>query len=140
VTLFCDTTAEEFTVDLVGNSIERPSVAAQLVFDQSGSMLEVTEEGRTKEEVLEDAARAFTDLLYDDNGVGLNTYDHDAYPVLDVQEAGGWGARGRAGTRCTTRYGRSRRTSTGRPRSGTASNSPATASPPPPTSTNTRWW
>lgn len=91
VTIYCETTFEEFTVDLVGNSIERPSVAVQLVFDQSGSMLRVTEEGRTKEEVLEDAARAFTDLLYDDNGVGLNTYDHNAYPVLNVQEAGRWG-------------------------------------------------
>lgn len=87
-TIQCLETGEEFTVDLVGNCVSRPSVAAQLVFDQSGSMLDLTDEGRTKEQVLKDSARAFADLLYDDNGVGLNAYDHDPHPILDVQEAG----------------------------------------------------
>jgi hypothetical protein len=91
VRILCNETGEEFTVDLVGNAIERPSVAVQLVFDQSGSMLDTTDEGRTKEQVLKDAAGAFADLLYDDNGIGLNTYDHDAYPVFDVQDAGAVG-------------------------------------------------
>jgi hypothetical protein len=91
VRILCNETGEEFTVDLVGNAIERPSVAVQLVFDQSGSMLSMTDEGRTKQEVLKDAAGVFADLLYDDNGIGLNTYDHDAYPVFDVQEAGAVG-------------------------------------------------
>lgn len=90
-TIRCVETGEEFTVDLIGNCVSRPSAAVQLVFDQSASMLDTTDEGRTKEEVLEDAARAFADLLYDDNGVGLNAYDHDPHPILDVQVAGQWG-------------------------------------------------
>lgn len=91
-TIRCVETGEEFTVDLVGNCVTRPSVAVQLVFDRSASMLDSTDEGRTKEQVLKDSARAFADLLYDDNGVGLNAYDHDPHPILPVQEAGAGGA------------------------------------------------
>ncbi len=87
-TIRCIETGEDFNVMLTGNCITRPTVAVQLVFDQSGSMLDSTDEGRTKEQVLKDAALAFTDILYDDNGVGLNAYDHDPHPILGVQQAG----------------------------------------------------
>lgn len=87
-------TGEDFLVTLTGNVIERPSVATQLVFDRSGSMLDTTDEGRTKEQVLKDSATAFVDLMWDDNGIGINAYDQDPHPIMDVAVAGAPGAGG----------------------------------------------
>ena len=87
-TITCIETGDIFNVNFSGNCVTRPTVAVQLVFDQSGSMLSTTDEGRTKEQVLKDAATVFVELLYDDNGIGLNAYDHDPHPILDVQVAG----------------------------------------------------
>ncbi len=94
VTLRCLDTGEDFVVTLTANVITRPSVAAQLVFDKSGSMLETTDEGRTKEQVLKDSASSFVDLLWDDNGIGINAYDQDPHPIMDVAVAGAPGAAG----------------------------------------------
>lgn len=94
VTLRCLETGEDFEVTLTGNCVARPTVATQLVFDQSASMLEVTDEGRTKEQVLKDAAMVFTDLLWDDNGIGINAYDHDPHEIMDVEVAGAPGGGG----------------------------------------------
>ncbi|MFA7441278.1 MAG: M64 family metallopeptidase [Sphingomonadaceae bacterium] len=94
VTLRCLETAEDFVVTLTGNVINRPTVATQLVFDKSGSMLGTTDEGRTKEQVLKDAATVFADLMWDDNGVGINAYDEDPHPIMDVQVAGAPGSGG----------------------------------------------
>ncbi len=88
VTLRCLETGEDFVATLSGNVVTRPTVATQLVFDKSGSMLSVTDEGRTKEQVLKDSASIFIDLLWDDNGVGINAYDHDPHPIMDVVVAG----------------------------------------------------
>lgn len=94
VTLHCLETGEDFIVTLDAEVIARPSVATQLVLDRSGSMLDDTSDGRTKEQVLKDAAAVFTDLLWDDNGIGMNAYDHDPHPILDVQVAGAPGSGG----------------------------------------------
>jgi hypothetical protein len=94
VTLRCLETGEDFIVTLSGNVVTRPSVATQLVFDKSGSMLDVTDEGRTKEQVLKDSATVFVDLLWDDNGVGVNAYDQDPHPIMDVEVAGTPGSGG----------------------------------------------
>jgi hypothetical protein len=94
VTLRCLETGEDFVVTLSGNVVTRPSVATQLVFDKSGSMLGVTAEGRTKEQVLKDSATVFVDLLWDDNGIGVNAYDHDPHAIMDVEVAGAPGASG----------------------------------------------
>lgn len=94
VTIRCLETSEDFVVTLTCNIIERPSVATQLVFDRSGSMLGTTDEGRTKEQVLKDSTTAFIDLLWDDNGIGINAYDHDPHPIMDVAVAGAPGGGG----------------------------------------------
>ena len=94
VTIRCLQTNEDFVVTLAGNVITRPSVAAQLVFDRSGSMLGTTDEGRTKEQVLKDSATAFVDLMWDDNGIGINAYDQDPHPIMDVAVAGAPGSGG----------------------------------------------
>ncbi len=94
VTIRCLTTGENFQATLTGNVIERPSVATQLVFDRSSSMLGTTDEGRTKEQVLKDSATSFVDLMWDDNGIGINAYDQDPHPIMDVAIAGAPGAGG----------------------------------------------
>ena len=94
VTIRCLETAEDFVVTLTGNVIERPTVATQLVFDQSSSMLDTTDEGRTKEQVLKDSATAFVDLMWDDNGIGINAYDQDPHPIMDVAVANAPGDSG----------------------------------------------
>lgn len=88
VTLRCIETDENFVVTLTANVVARPSVATQLVFDRSGSMLDLTDEGRSKEQVLKDSATVFADLLWDDNGIGINAYDQDPHPIMDVMVAG----------------------------------------------------
>lgn len=92
VTLRCLETGEDFVVTLTANVIARPTVATQLVFDKSGSMLSLTDEGIAKEQVLRNAASVFADLMWDDNGIGINAYDHDPHPVMDVETAGAPGA------------------------------------------------
>lgn len=94
VAIRCLETGEDFNITLMGNCIARPSVVAQLVFDQSGSMLDLTDEGRTKEQVLKDSASVFVDLLYDDNGIGINAYDHDPHEVMNIATAGSAGSGG----------------------------------------------
>jgi hypothetical protein len=94
VTIRCLDTGEDFDVTLKGNVIARPTVATQLVFDQSGSMLDTTDEGRTKDQVLRDSATAFVDLMWDDNGIGINAYDQDPHPIMDVAGAGAPGVGG----------------------------------------------
>jgi hypothetical protein len=44
--------------------------------------------------VLKDAATVFADLLWDDNGVGINAYDHDPHAIMPVTRAGAPGANG----------------------------------------------
>jgi hypothetical protein len=90
----CVETGEDFMVDLTGNCVPRPRVAAQLVLDQSGSMNDMTDEGRRKIEVLTEAATVFVEHLYDDNGIGVNAFHADPVPILDVQDAGAPGAGG----------------------------------------------
>lgn len=84
----CHETDEEWDINIVANSIERPTAAVQLVLDQSGSMLSVTSEGRTKEQVLRDSAQVLVDALYEDNGIGINGFDDVAVPIMNVQVAG----------------------------------------------------
>lgn len=94
VTLRCLETGEDFIVTLTGNVVARPAVATQLVFDRSGSMLDLTDEGRTKAQVLQNAATVFADLLWDDNGIGINAFDGDPHPIMDVGVAGAPGGGG----------------------------------------------
>lgn len=85
-------TAEVYVISLSGNAVERPTAAIELVLDRSGSMLNVTSEGRTKEEVLRDSARILVDVAYPETGLGVTTYDEDAQDVLAIVAAGPMGS------------------------------------------------
>jgi hypothetical protein len=81
-------TGEIDTISLSANAEERPTAAVQLVLDRSGSMLDMTSEGRTKEEVLQDSARILADVAYPETGLGVTTYDEDSQDVLEIVVAG----------------------------------------------------
>jgi len=88
VTIRAVETGTDYVVPLSGNCVPRETAAVQLVFDQSGSMLDPTSEGRLKKDVLKDSARVMADVAYDDTGLGANTYDENAHPLLDFIDAG----------------------------------------------------
>jgi hypothetical protein len=88
VTVRCVETGEEWVVDLTANTIARPTVGVSLVLDQSGSMQWDAGDGRTRVEVLREAAQTFVDVIQPQNGIGIVRFDHDAYPGMAVTEAG----------------------------------------------------
>ncbi len=84
-------TATPWSIPLTGNCVTRPTAAVQLVLDQSGSMLDMTSEGRLKKDVLKKAAQVLADVAYEDTGLGANSYDSDAHPLLSIVSAGAVG-------------------------------------------------
>ncbi|MEM1396037.1 MAG: M64 family metallopeptidase [Pseudomonadota bacterium] len=88
ITIRLAETGEEWPINLSGNCVPRETAAVQLVFDRSGSMLNLTSEGRIKADVLKDSARVLADVAYEDTGLGANTYDEDAQNLLDTIVAG----------------------------------------------------
>jgi hypothetical protein len=88
VTIRCTETAQEWVIPISANTIERPTVAAVLVLDQSGSMDNDAGDGRKRIDVLKESAPVFVDLLREDDGIGVVRFDHDAYPGTPIDLAG----------------------------------------------------
>lgn len=86
-------TGDSFTVPIEANVIAKPTVAAALVLDRSGSMDQPSGlASATRMEVLKSAAPLFVHLLDDDDGVGVVRFDTDAAPAPPadtVEVAGG---------------------------------------------------
>jgi hypothetical protein len=81
--------ARNLTSKLKANTIQRPTVAVQLVLDQSGSMAWAAgTSGATRLEVLKDAASLFASLIQKNNGIGIIRFDQDAYPPNDPTYGG----------------------------------------------------
>jgi hypothetical protein len=87
-----------FVIPITANSVQRPRAAAVLVLDDSGSMLAPAGNGRTRIQVLRQAATTFVDHMYDDNGLAIVSFADSATKVMDLTEAGpiNSGARGDA--------------------------------------------
>lgn len=80
----CDENGQEFEFELRADTIQRPTVAVQLVLDQSGSMGDPAgTSGTIRLQVLQDAAALFTTLIQKNNAVGIVRFDQDAYPPND---------------------------------------------------------
>lgn len=88
VTVRCVQTARTWTVPVSANAVERPTVGVALVLDRSGSMAWGAGDGRTRVEVLQEAASVFLEVLPADDGVGVVRFDHDAATAVTVQLAG----------------------------------------------------
>jgi hypothetical protein len=75
-------TGDSFTVPIEANVIPKPTVAASLVLDRSGSMdLPSGVASQTRLEVLKSAAPLFVHLLDDADGIGVVRFDTDAAPA-----------------------------------------------------------
>jgi hypothetical protein len=84
VTIRCVEANQDFTFDLSGNSIARPTVAVMMALDQSGSMDDPAgTTGAARVQVLREAAGRFAQLIPAGDGIGLIRFDTDAYPVAD---------------------------------------------------------
>jgi Mg-chelatase subunit ChlD len=78
-------TGEQWTVELVAETVDRPTVAVGLVLDKSGSMRRDAGDGTTRVAALEAAASLFVDVLGDDDAVGIVTFDTDATGRPDLE-------------------------------------------------------
>lgn len=88
-TIKCDETTEEFPFELRAHYIQRPTVAVQMVLDQSGSMADPAgTSGLTRLAVLKDAANMFASIIQVNNGIGIIRFDDDAYLPTDPTYGG----------------------------------------------------
>ncbi|KAF0190942.1 MAG: tyrosinase [Gammaproteobacteria bacterium] len=89
VTIRCNETGEEWIIPITANTITKPKVASMLVLDKSGSMAWSSGiPGETRLQVLKWAAPHFVHAMGNDDGIGIVSFDHDAYPVMPVTPAG----------------------------------------------------
>ena len=95
LTATCAPTGDVFEIDIVADSIAKPTVAVSAVLDSSGSMASPSGvPGLDRMEVLHRAAPTFAALLDDDDGVGVVRFDTDATPVTPVTVAQALGLGG----------------------------------------------
>lgn len=92
VTIECPQTSESWTVPITANTIERATVGVALVLDKSGSMQDDVGDGRSRNDLLVEAATIFTNVIQESNGIGIAAFDHDANKVMDIEVAGPPGA------------------------------------------------
>lgn len=85
----CVENGKTFDFELVADTIHRPTVAVQLVLDQSGSMSDPAgTSGLTRLMVLKDSSTLFANLIQKNNGIGLIRFDDDAYAPDDPTYGG----------------------------------------------------
>jgi hypothetical protein len=85
MTVRCVETGVDYIIPITANTVARPTVAAVMVLDKSGSMTEDSGiPGFKRIDVLHYSAPPFVDLLPENNAVGIVSFDHDAYPVMPV--------------------------------------------------------
>jgi hypothetical protein len=97
VTVHCAETNQDFVVPISANTIARPTVAVMLTLDQSGSMgwLAGVDATTKRIDVLHQAATNFVQLVQDSSrvgdGVGMVSFDNNAYPGVGVTRNMGTG-------------------------------------------------
>jgi len=97
VTVFCAETNQAFVIPITANTIARPTVATVLVLDQSGSMgwLAGIDNHTKRIDILHQAATQFVQLAQDSSrqgdGVGMVSFDNNAYPGVGVTKNNGTG-------------------------------------------------
>lgn len=88
VTVRCAQTLQQWTINIVANTIARPRAAIALVLDRSGSMNDDAGDGITKVQKLREAANVFISIMQPDDGIGLVRFNHAADRLMEVQDAG----------------------------------------------------
>ena len=88
VTIRCVQTGQDFVIPITANTIAQPRVASVLVLDRSGSMLDPSGiPMKRRLDVLHDSAPIYVNLLPDNHGIGVVSFDQDSYPVKPVLQA-----------------------------------------------------
>jgi Common central domain of tyrosinase/von Willebrand factor type A domain len=86
VTIHCTETNEDFVIPITAETIARPSVAVVIALDKSNSMNFAS--GITalpkRIDVLKYSAPSFVDVIQEGNGLGIVSFDHNAYDVVGV--------------------------------------------------------
>jgi hypothetical protein len=83
-------TGEQWTIPITANTIARPTACLMLVLDQSGSMdFNSGIPALPKRiDVLKFSVPPLLEVIYDDNGLGVVRFDHDAYDAMAITAAG----------------------------------------------------
>jgi murein tripeptide amidase MpaA len=88
MTIRCVETAQDFVIPITANTIAQPKVASVLVLDRSGSMLDPSGiPGKRRLDVLHESAPIYVNLLPDNAGIGVVSFDQDPHPVKPVVAA-----------------------------------------------------
>lgn len=83
-TIQCVENGQEFQFELRANSIHRPTVAVQMVLDQTGSMAwPAGTSGLIRLDVLKGAANLFASVIQTNNGLGIIRFDTAGYLPTD---------------------------------------------------------
>lgn len=85
VTIRCVETGDEWIIPITAYTISRPTAAVMLALDKSNSMTFASGFGApllTRNDVLKYSARPFVEVIYEDDAIGIVTFDHDAYDVV----------------------------------------------------------
>lgn len=92
VEVSCDETGDVWTIPISANTIARKTFGVVMVLDQSGSML--WDSGLSavglplRNDVLKFAAPQFLEVIQENNGIGIVSFDHDAYDRMAVATVG----------------------------------------------------
>lgn len=80
VQIRCVQTGQVFDITLTGNTLQRPTTGVVLCLDRSGSMSAPAGTGPTRMQVLHEAAARCVELIRDNSGAGMVSFDHDSHP------------------------------------------------------------
>ncbi len=84
VQIRCVETNEIFNVTLTANTVTRPTTGVVFCLDKSGSMNLPAGTGGTRMQLLHEAASRCIELIRDDSGAGMVSFDHDAHPGVPL--------------------------------------------------------
>lgn len=85
VQILCVETGEVFDVTLTGSTVPRPTTGVVFALDRSGSMGLPAGTGSSRLALLKEAVARSVELIRDGSGAGLVSFDHDAYPGVDLE-------------------------------------------------------
>ena len=90
VTVQWEETGQEWTIPISANTVSRPTVALELVLDQSASMGYASGIPDLPErvDVLQFSVPPLLEVLQEDNAIGIVSFDQDAHDVMPVTVAG----------------------------------------------------
>jgi hypothetical protein len=88
LTVHCDETGENWTININANTVARPKSAVVMVLDHSGSMSEDAGDGTTKVAKLREAGGIFINAMLQGDGISVVRFDDTAQILMPVTDVG----------------------------------------------------